>query len=54
MSNPISIGQITIIDLHDAPSLNAWISAEQPATQTYNNTTQHIIPTMHLTAEIDA
>lgn len=39
MGDPISIGQITIIDLHDAPSLNAWISAEQPATQTYNNTT---------------
>lgn len=44
MSNPISIGQITIIDLHDAPSLNAWISAEQPATQTYNNTTQTYNP----------
>ena len=39
MSTPISIGQITVVDLHDAPSLNAWISAQQPATQTYNNTT---------------
>lgn len=35
----ISSGQITIIDLYDAPSLNAWISASQPTTQTYNNTT---------------
>ena len=36
----ISSGQITIIDLYDAPSLNAWISASQPTTQTYNNTTE--------------
>lgn len=40
----ISSGQITIIDLYDAPSLNAWISASQPTTQTYNNTTQVYSP----------
>lgn len=34
----ISSGQITIIDLYDAPSLHAWISASQNTTQTYNNT----------------
>lgn len=34
----ISSGQITIVDMYDAPSLNAWISASQPTTQTYNNT----------------
>lgn len=40
----ISSGQITIIDLYDAPSLNAWISASQSTTQTYNNTTQVFSP----------
>lgn len=40
----ISSGQITIIDLYDAPSLNAWISASQPTTQTYNNTTEVYSP----------
>ena len=40
----ISSGQITIIDLYDAPSLNAWISASQPTTQTYNNTTEVFSP----------
>ena len=38
----ISTGQITIIDLYDAPALNAWISASENTTQTYNNTTQEI------------
>ena len=40
----ISSGQITIIDLHDAPSLNAWISASQTTAQTYNNTTATYSP----------
>lgn len=40
----ISSGQITITDLHDAPSLNTWISASQTISQTYNNTTQVYSP----------
>lgn len=36
----ISSGQITIIDMYDAPVLNAWISASQTTSQTYNNTTE--------------
>ena len=40
----ISSGQITIIDLYDAPSLNAWIGASQTTAQTYNNTTQTYSP----------
>lgn len=34
----ISSGQITIIDLHDAPSISAWISSTQTTNQTYHNT----------------
>lgn len=48
----ISSGQITIIDLYDAPSLNAWISASQPTTQTYNNTTQVFSPNYTNTAQV--
>lgn len=40
----ISSGQITIIDLYDAPSINAWISAETTTAQTYNNTTSTYTP----------
>lgn len=40
----VSSGQITIIDLYDAPSLNAWIGASQTTTQTYNNTTETYSP----------
>lgn len=40
MSNIISSGQITIIDLYDAPALNAWIGASQTTTQTYDDTTE--------------
>lgn len=34
----ISSGQITIVDLYDAPSLNAWISSTKGDSQLYNNT----------------
>lgn len=34
----ISSGQITIIDLYDAPALNAWVTASQAVTQVYNAT----------------
>ena len=40
----ISSGQITIVDLYDAPALNAWVSASQTTVQTYNNTTQSYNP----------
>lgn len=40
----ISSGQITIVDLYDAPALNAWISASQSSTQTFNNTTNTYNP----------
>lgn len=39
-TNIMSSGQITIIDLYDAPSLNAWIGASETTVQTYNNTTE--------------
>lgn len=35
----ISSGQITIIDMYDAPSLNAWLSSSKGDSQLYNNTT---------------
>ena len=40
----ISSGQITIVDLYDAPALNAWISADKTTTQTYNNQTKAYSP----------
>lgn len=40
----ISSGQITIVDLYDAPALNAWISASLSTTQTYNNQTKAYSP----------
>lgn len=48
----VSTGQITIIDLYDAPSLNAWISASQNTVQTYNNTTQAYTPNYATTAQL--
>lgn len=35
----LTSGQITIVDMYDAPALNAWISATEATAQTYNNTT---------------
>lgn len=48
----ISAGQITIIDLHDAPVLNAWISASQTTVQTYNNTAATWSPNYPTTAQV--
>jgi len=48
----ISSGQITIIDLYDAPALNAWISASQTTTQTYNNTTNAYSPNFGSSAQV--
>ena len=48
----ISSGQITIIDLYDAPSLNSWISASQNTVQTYNNTTQAYSPNYGVTNQV--
>ena len=48
----VSTGQITIIDLYDAPALNAWISASQTTTQTYNATTKAWSPSYATTAQV--
>lgn len=48
----ISAGQITIIDMWDAPALNAWISASQSVNQTYNNTAQTWSPNYPSTAQV--
>lgn len=48
----MSSGQITIIDLYDAPSINAWIGASQTTVQTYNNTTQTYNPSYTSSAQI--
>lgn len=48
----ISSGQITIVDLNDAPGLNAWISASQATAQTYNNTAQTYNPNYTSAAQV--
>lgn len=48
----ISSGQITIIDMYDAPVLNAWISASQTTSQTYNNTTKVYTPNYATSAQV--
>lgn len=40
----LSSGQITIIDMYDAPSLNAWISTSLGESQLYDNTTATFSP----------
>lgn len=45
----VSTGQITIVDLYDAPALNAWISASASTTQTYNNQTKAYSPSFATT-----
>ena len=34
----IAAGQITVVDVSDAPVLNAFITASQPTTQVYSQT----------------
>ena len=48
----VSTGQITIVDLHDAPGLNAWISASSTTVQTYNNQTKTYSPNYASTAQV--
>lgn len=48
----VSTGQITIVDLHDAPGLNAWISASLTTVQTYNNQTKTYTPNYASTAQV--
>jgi hypothetical protein len=48
----MAIGQITITDMWDLPSLNAWIAASQPTTQTYNNTAQTWTPNYPSSAQV--
>ena len=40
----ISRGQITIVDLNDAKSLNLYLSANQPATQIFNRENSSYVP----------
>ena len=48
----VSTGQITITDLYDAPSLNAWVSASLATTQTYNNTANSWSPAYSSTTQV--
>ena len=40
----ISRGQITIVDLNDAKSLNLYLSVNQPTTQIYNRENSSFVP----------
>lgn len=44
MANVLATGQITIIDMYDSLTLNAWISANSSINQTFNNTTNEYNP----------
>jgi hypothetical protein len=48
----VSVGQITITDLYDAPAVSAWISASQTTAQTYNNTTNTWSPSYASSAQV--
>lgn len=48
----VSTGQITIIDLFDAPALNAWIGASQATAQTYDNTAATWSPSYTSTPQV--
>lgn len=52
MSNIISSGHITIIDLYDAVTLHAWIGASQTTVQTYNNTAETYNPDYTSSAQV--
>ena len=40
----ISRGQITIVDLNDAKSLNLYLSSNKPATQIFNRENSSYVP----------
>ena len=40
----ISRGQITIVDLNDAKSLNLYLNANQPTTQIFNRENSSFVP----------
>lgn len=52
MTRIMSTGMITIVDMHDAPALQAWISASQTTRQTYNNTLASYSPNYASTPQV--
>ena len=48
----IAAGQITVVDLSDAPVLNAFITASRPTTQTYSNDSRDYNPSYASTPQV--
>lgn len=48
----IAAGQITVVDLSDAPVLNAFITASRPTTQTYSKDTRNYNPSYASTPQV--
>lgn len=48
----VSTGSFTVVDMYDAPALNAWIGASQTTTQTYNNTLASYSPNYASTPQV--
>lgn len=48
----IAAGQITVVDLSDAPVLNAFITASRPTTQVYNQTSGNYNPSYASTPQV--
>ena len=48
----IAAGQITVVDLSDAPVLNAFITASRPTTQTYSNDSRSYNPSYASTPQV--
>ena len=48
----IAAGQITVVDLSDAPVLNAFITASGPTTQTYSNDSRSYNPSYASTPQV--
>ena len=48
----IAAGQITVVDLSDAPVLNAFITASRPTTQTYSNDSRDYNPSYTSTPQV--
>ena len=48
----IAAGQITVVDLSDAPVLNAFITASRPTTQTYSKDSRNYNPSYASTPQV--
>ena len=48
----IAAGQITVVDLSDAPVLNAFITASRPTTQVYSQTSGNYNPSYASTPQV--